>query len=116
MPHRPEPGHAGLIALTFCDHAHNQFVDLAGFSFPAAAVLAEGWRSVPTGPPGSSFLADLHTLDGMEDSRIAGMGARPGRGAGRQPANGRGERGHAGPLRKAWLPDRAVPPPVPPPA
>ena len=60
---------AGMLVITFCDRANNQFVDLAAFSFPTAAEFDAAWASVPEAPDQTAFLVDRHTAEGHDADR-----------------------------------------------
>ena len=49
---------AGMIVLTFADHANNQFLALAAFRFDAPDDLAAAWASIPEAPGHTAFIAD----------------------------------------------------------
>lgn len=60
---------AGMLVLTFCDHANDRFVDLAAWRFDTAAEIEAAWRSVPVAADDTAFLLDRHGPDGCTDNR-----------------------------------------------
>lgn len=60
---------AEMFVITLLDHANNQFVDLAAFSFPTMKEANAAWNSVPDFPSTTNFLLDRHGKGGHYDDK-----------------------------------------------
>lgn len=60
---------AGMLALTFCGHANDGFIDLAVWRFDTVDAFDAAWESVPVAATETGFLLDRHGPAGCTDNR-----------------------------------------------